>query len=441
MLKKQVLLSLILLLSLSMFLTACAPDREADSSESGNTNNGDGTTAEEPKKPEQLELWVNDEEAQIEAWKEITERYTAETGINVKLTKVSQAEQAQKLAIAGPEGNGPDLFWQPHDRIGDLVIQGLAAPLDDPELGLSDEVLNSFSDAAINAVTFNYEEPFDQNGATDHIYGMPVVIETYALYYNTDLVDEAPQTMDELKSTAAELTNAADDEYGFLFEAKNFYFTFPFFSNYGGYIFGGELNNDTSDIGLATDGAVQGLTYLQSFFDEGLIPQSITPDVMNGLFQDGKVGMVLSGPWSIPDYTKALGDKLATAPIPTINGEGAQSFVGVKSWMLSYYSENKYWAADLASFLTNEESLSTYFEVAGELPPRDDVLEKLADPIYDGFVEQIQHGIPMPNVPEMSQVWEPMNNAHEFIAEGQDVQGVLQGAQEQVENQIKATGQ
>jgi arabinogalactan oligomer/maltooligosaccharide transport system substrate-binding protein len=210
-----------------------------------------------------------------------------------------------------------------------------------------------------------------------------------------------------------------------------------FLKNYNASIFGGEPGNyDPSQINVASQGAVRGFKELQSFFTEGLIPKTINADLVNGLFKEGKAAMVINGPWAIKDYQTALGDKVATAPLPTLNGSPAVSFSGVKSWLVSYYSKNKYWAADLAKFMTNDENSKIYFDNAGEMVPRPTVLDQLNNPINKGFTEQIKHSEPMPNIPEMSQVWDPMGNALQFIAKGNDVQKSLENAAKQITEKI-----
>ncbi|MED3748082.1 ABC transporter substrate-binding protein, partial [Geobacillus stearothermophilus] len=62
------------------------------------------------------------------------------------------------------------------------------------------------------------------------------------------------------------------------------------------------------------------------------------------------------------------------------------------------------------------------------------------DPLIAGFAEQIQYGEPMPNVPEMSQVWEPMSNALQFIAKGENPKAVLGEAVKTIQDKIAASG-
>ncbi|MBP3950027.1 extracellular solute-binding protein [Bacillus suaedae] len=420
MFKKKALLTLVLFITLALMLAACGPQRDEEVAPEENAAEP-VAEGEEPAKPEQLTMWVNDEESQIDAYEAITAKYTEETGIEVELVPFSMLDQTEALSLDGPSGSGPDIFFQPHDRLGDVYLQGLAA-----ELELTEEQLQGYPEGTLDA--FSYE---------GGLYGVPAVIETYGLFYNTDLVPEAPETMEELMEIAANLTNAGQDEYGFLMEATNFYFTYPFLTAEGGYVFGtdadGALQSD--DIGLATEETVKGAELIQSWFTEGYVPNGITGDVMNGLFQDGKVGAVVTGPWSIPDYQAALGDKLAVATLPTMNGEPLNSFSGVKGWLVSEYSDEKFWATDLALFVTNAESSLTYFETAGELPARSDV--ELDDELRNGILAQAEHAVAMPNIPEMSQVWDPMAEALEFISQGDDPEAVLNEAVDQIKEQIE----
>ena len=123
---KKWLFYLVAMILLTSSLTACGPD---DVKKSGGKEEAKSSD-EMPKKPESLTLWVNDEEKQKEALKKMTDKYTEETGIKVEMIPVSMLEQIEKLDVEGPAGNGPDVIFQPHDRIGDLVLRGLVDPVD-----------------------------------------------------------------------------------------------------------------------------------------------------------------------------------------------------------------------------------------------------------------------------------------------------------------------
>ena len=422
-------LGLFFALVLFMVLVACGPDeaKESDKQKDSDAKSGESAEGDMPEKPESLTIWVNAEEKQEQAVKQITDKYTEETGIAVELVPINMLDQVEKLDVEGPAGNGPDIIFQPHDRIGDLAMRGLVDPVD---LG---DVESDYTDIALEAVTYDGD-----------YWGVPAVMETYAMYYNKALVD-APETMEDIMAVAEELTDAGQDKYGFLMEAANFYFVYPFFSGYGAYVFANDGENyDIADVGLANDGAKQGGELVQSWFNNGYIPQDLTPDIMNGLFKEGKVATVLNGPWMVREYQDALGEDLGVVTLPLLdNGENPKSFVGVKSYMLSYYSDNKEWVTDLMKYITNTENSMTYYEMAGEIPPRHDAIENPTiadDEIYSAFAEQTNYGEPMPNVPAMQQVWDPINNALSFISKGEPVDEVMEEAVQTILDNIASSG-
>ncbi|WP_218241029.1 hypothetical protein, partial [Pseudomonas sp. 2822-17] len=57
------------------------------------------TASDVPEKPEVLTMWVNDEDAQLDAYELITERFTEEYGIPVDITPYSMLEQTDGLSL------------------------------------------------------------------------------------------------------------------------------------------------------------------------------------------------------------------------------------------------------------------------------------------------------------------------------------------------------
>ncbi|MGP4039419.1 sugar ABC transporter substrate-binding protein [Gracilibacillus sp. D59] len=424
MFKKKTLWGLLLMVAFVLLLAACAPEREGAEEATGNDKGTENTEgSEEAEKPEELVVWINDEDIAEDIAVQMFDKYTEKTGIEISYQRVALPDQVKELALAGPTGDGPDLFFQPQDSLGDIVAQGLALPID-----YAEEEKSAFTDVAMDAFTYEGD-----------IYGAPVAIETYFTYYNKSLVDTAPETIDDVLAMSKELTDSSKDQYGFLVSPE-FYYLYSFMNAYGGYVFGEENGvYDPTDIGLDNEGSIEGLKKYKEFIDAGVLPKTLTVDVLDGLFKEGKVGMVVSGPWNMPIYKEALGDDLATTPLPKMNGEIAPSFVGVKSWLVSYYSEHPTWAKDLAKFMTNDENSQLYYDVTGELPPRPEILDAVNDPIYAGYTEQVPHGTLMPNIPEMAPVWD-MDVAIELINNGSEVEGAVKDTVQSIKNKIATMG-
>ncbi|MFB4160998.1 extracellular solute-binding protein [Geomicrobium sp. JSM 1781026] len=402
---------------LVLVLAACAPDRE----EEAVTETPDG---EAPEKPDTLHVWIHEEDDHIAAMEEIFAAYTEETGIEIEYAQMSAIDQSENIALDGPAGTGPDIYHIAHNGIGSQAAQNLAAPI---ELDAEQEA--RFTEESIEGLTYEGQ-----------LYGIPFVSETTALLVNENIVNELPTTVDELENIAESETNVSNDEYGFLADTTEMYFAYPFLTGFGGYIF-----SDDGDIGLNNEGTVRGAELLQSWHSNNWIPTSIDGEIQDGLFIEGNVGVSLTGPWNIPSYARGIGEEnLRSAPLPELpNGEIASSFVTFKSWVLSPFSDEDYWAQDLMHFITNDTNNMEYYRETNELPAVTHLLEDpeiTDDPLIQGFAEQIQHGTAMPNTPEADQVWYPINDALQFIAEGQDIQEVLDEAVERIEENIEMMG-
>ncbi|MBA4493231.1 extracellular solute-binding protein [Paenactinomyces guangxiensis] len=417
MFKKCFLISMVLVLAMGL-LAACGPKRDPNA----------GQAAE--GKPDKLVVWENaDQGEQIAHTKKLAAEFEKKTGIKVEVVPVSLLKQQEKLTLDGPAGKGADLVTWPHDNLGQAVVKGLVQPIK-----VDDSVTGQYEEGSIRALTYDGK-----------LMGLPKVTESIALIYNKKLMPKPPETFEELYQFAKANTKPAEKKYGVLFEAANLYYTHFLISANGGYIFkdqGGKL--DPNDIGLNNPGTVKALTEVQKWYKEGLIPQGVTADVINGLFKEGKVAAVINGPWAIRDYQSANID-LGVAPLPKVNGKDAQTLTGVKGWYLSAYSKSPKYATELMQFLTSKEALKTRFEQTGEIPPHKELLADpmiTNDPVVNGFAEQAKFGVPMPSIPEMFQVWTPINDAHNFIASGkQSPEQALNQAVKLVKEQIKVQKQ
>ncbi|KKO50843.1 extracellular solute-binding protein [Paenibacillus sp. DMB20] len=421
--KKMVLLLLSLTVVLS--LAACGPKRDAEQAKP-DTDSAQQQEGGMPPKPERLKIWGPENEPELKSMQAITKKFTEKTGIDVEVVPFNPREQAKAFSLDGPADRGPDLWSATHNSMGRNVLQGLAEPFQ-----ISEEQISEYSPEAIQAVTIDGK-----------IYNLPMVIETTALFYNKELMPKAPETWEELEKFALEFTDVSKDEYGLLFDATNFYYANMFLQGNGGYIFGydKDAGYNVDDIGLNNEGAVKGANLIKSWFEKGLIPESINGDVIDGLFKEGKVAAVVSVPSSIKNYESALKDKLGAVPLPKLaNGQRPPSFLGVKGLVLSPFSKHKEWATELALFITNDENGATHFEMAGEIPARPGILESdliTKHPYFSAVAEQAKFATPTPNNPEISQTWEPMKNALVFLAKGQNTKEVLDEAVVQIKEQI-----
>ncbi|OIJ10500.1 maltose ABC transporter substrate-binding protein [Anaerobacillus alkalilacustris] len=424
---KFLLLSFLMLMLLT--LVACGGNDDASKEDTdGAVDNG---VSEEndfdfeivPEEGAELLFWSEGEE-NLDWAREMAEAFEAEYGVPVQVEEVNQEDAPERLATDGPSGLAGDVFASTHDRIGRAISAGLVLENFWPE-----EYEAEFMDAAIQATSFD-----------NVLYGYPARIETYALYYNKDLVETAPITMDELIEVAKELNNEIDR--GFLMEPGNFYFTYGFFGGYGGYVFG-DNNTDVNEIGLNNEGSVKAVELIKKLRDEvapGVAAEDITYDVRTSLFETGDMAFDINGPWAIQGYRSA-GINFGIAPLPVLdNGQNPKSFSGAGAFYVNAYTPYPDAAALFAQFITSEESLLKLYETVGHLPPRLALLDNeliQSNPFAVAFLEQAEHAVPMPNVAEMPLVWGPMEAAvNEVWNNDVDIQEALDRAVNTIENAI-----
>ncbi len=421
------LLNVMLVVVLVLSIAACS---------SGNNDTGGGNTpasGEQPSADQQLtpeegaELLVWESEGLEGEWLQyVGEQFEKEYGIPVKYEAVTHADAPGKLQTDGPAGLGADVFAAPHDHLGSMISSGLILENSFPE-----EYNNEFLRASIDGTTYD-----------GTLYGFPTAIETYALFYNKDLVKKVPETFDEMIEQAKALTNVQENKYGFMMEAANFYYIYSFMGGYGGYVFG-ENNTNPEEIGLNSEGAVKGAKLLQRLHNE-VLPlkiEDITYDVKNSLFDEGKLAFDINGPWAVAGHRDA-GVNFGVAPLPKLdNGKSPTSFSGIRALYINSYTKYPVASTLFAQFATSEEMLLKRFEITGQIPPRTSLLENETiknDEISAAFLEQAQHAVPMPNIPEMVGVWEPMAAALTTIwNDNADPQQALDNAVTQLKETIQ----
>ena len=397
----------------------------------GGTDSGSSDTSSEGgKKPTKIVIWEDTEKA--ETTKAAAKAFEEKEGVKVEVKEVKMTDQQKKVALDGPAGKGPDIILLPHDQIGTVVDQGLIAELKDGE-----KALEPFIDTAKSAVTFDGK-----------VYGYPKAVETPILLFNKDELKEAPASMDDLYKISTE--QKKDGKYGFLALWDNFYFAHGPIGGYGGYVFkdnGGKL--DPADIGLNNKGAVEGMDYIGKWYKEGLFPKGLIGggggQAMDQLFGDKKAVAVMNGPWAVASY-KEKGINLGASALPKLpNGEAIKTFVGVKTYAVSAYSENQEWAEKFLASLTGEENAKAMFEKYNEIPPVTSLQEDATikdNEVAAAVFAQSKDGVPMPNIAEMGQVWEPMAAALQLVATNkQDAQKSADDAVKQIKQQIEANNQ
>lgn len=363
-----------------------------------------------------LTIWTN-MSVEADTIQKYADEWGEANGYEVEI--VHQSPSVQQFAQAVKSASGPDaVIGIPNDQLADYVNAGLAAKV--PE-GLYED--SDFSDAAIQACYVNGDR-----------YAAPLCVETTALFYNTDLVTEVPATWEEL-------VEQASAGGGVQFDATSIYYDLGFVRACGGYIF--QYQNgayDTSDIGLANEGAVQAYEFINDLCGKyQVISNDVTADIARSNFQNGKCAYFIGGPWDIDGFTSA-GTPFAVCEMPTFHGQPFVTPVGTQISFVSSESSRKDQAWELILYLIDHGALEMY-EAGDRIPAKlsDQEMDVIQNNEYSqAFITQINLGEPMPTVSEMGQLWSIHTNnirsmwAGELSAE-EAAQNMVRQLQEAIE--------
>ncbi|MGP0586302.1 sugar ABC transporter substrate-binding protein [Paenibacillus timonensis] len=402
-------LTLVAALSLVISITACGSNNNGGNNGSANApanqtentgNTGTGNASAESIVPEdgaELVVWESKEEKAFT--EEIAKQFTEKYGVNVKIEEVAPTDQIGKLTQDGPSGLAADVLIVPHDHLGNAATSGLILAND----VFAEETTKNNTEASIQGATFD-----------GTLYGYPRAAETMALYYNKSILPEAPKDFSDVIEFSKTFTDKSKNKYGIMWEVGNMYFNYPFIASTGGYLFGDNGTNP-DDIGLTTDGAIESMKVFQSLKE--ILPINsgdINPDIKRSLFNEGDVAMDINGPWELAGYKAALGDNLGLAPYPSINGKTAITFSGIKIWVVNSFTKYPNAAKLFANFASSKDAQLLLNEKVGAVPTNLEALESdqiKNDPYVSAFAEQAKNSQPMPSIPEMANVWAPVNAA------------------------------
>ena len=128
---------------------------------------------------------------------EAAKAFEKENGVKINIKTGDALGGLDNLSLDNQSKKAPDVMMAPYDRVGGLGSDGQLA-----EVTLNKD---SHTDKTTEALVTNGGK----------VYGAPAVIETLVLYYNKDLVSEAPKTFGDLENLAK------DSKYDFASEPGN----------------------------------------------------------------------------------------------------------------------------------------------------------------------------------------------------------------------------
>ena len=325
----------------------------------------------------------------------VVEAFNLQHDDRIELVAHQSDKFIAEIERAIPIGRGPDLFIWAHDKIGPWAERGLVAPID---VRLTADSRSEYLKNCLEAMRLR-----------GRIWGLPFAFETLILYYNKSLIAEPPRTTAALIEAGRRISNRAEDRWGLVYERGNFYYHAMWLHGFGARVFDAE-----GRITLFTPELVRSLEFARDLATiHGVVPDTVDWNRQMTLFNEGRAGMLISGPWAFGSIDRDRVD-LGIAPLPVIDatGEPAMPFLGVKGVFINARTRNQAAAFRAARFLTSGYAGQVMNLMAGYLPANKAAYNYPAvasDPITARFKRQALFAIPMPAIPAMARVWKTMN--------------------------------
>ncbi|RQO62073.1 maltose/maltodextrin ABC transporter substrate-binding protein MalE [Paucibacter sp. KBW04] len=356
------------------------------------------------KPPEPLVIWFTVEGAK--GMRRVGEAFTAATGVPVVVE--TPDEGPAKFQQAASAGKGPDIYLYSHDRIGEWVAGGLLHAVTPPPRLLRDI------------------DPMAWDGFQwrQRLWGYPLALEALTLVYNKALLPTPPQNFEQVFALDARLRPSGRS--AILWDYSNCYFSWPLLAAHGGYAFKRRADGsyDAQDCGVDGPGVRVGAELLARMIREGLMPVGSGYAEMEAAMAQGRVAMMINGPWSWVNLQRA-GVDFGIARIPAVAGRPAAPYVGVKGVMINRATRQRELAVEfIEHYLLSPAGLRLIdqAEPIGAPASRSFYAELAAQPGKGervvGIMASARDGVPTPCIPEMGRFWSAMKSALLNLSEG-----------------------
>ena len=296
---------------------------------------------------------------------DLATRFSQENEQGITVQHLPQPEYLQKLNTAAAGQALPEMTVVRADDIAEMAARNVLKPM-------SEEALAAVGGSDIGGQF--PEQVWNVGEYRGNRLAVPLDVHPLVLYYNKDLFQQAgleepgtePMTREEFEQAAEALNKdgVAGWAIGTLFSADTLFQTLV--RQYGGQLY----NEDGTEVAYNSEEGVRALTYIRD------MKQKYTPQVAGAgdpevkLFQQGRAGMVLHGPWHISDMQKL--PFVGFAPVPQFGDEYA---VWGGSHQLALTTEDPAKQAAAGCWIGWLSANSAEWAKAGQLPVRQSVLE------------------------------------------------------------------
>ncbi len=287
-----------------------------------------------------------------------------------------------------------DVTWLPK-----YAAAGWMVPLED-----------YFNDNDINELATGAREG---NSYNDHLYRWPLTADMGLLYYRTDLMDQPPETPEDLILMSQSLQKNQKVDWGYVWQGRQYEgLSCVYLEMIDG--FGGDwLQTSTNQIGLNSTPGVEAAAWLQDLIDQGVSPEAVTNYAESEALQSFKVGdsaFMRNWPYAWAELQKSDSAVKGNVGITTMVAEPGHSTATLGSWGLAVLQGSSHVEASIEAirFLTSESAQKELFLKYGYTPTQQRVFDDpqllQESPILAEFGKALKVAKPRPQTPLYAQI-------------------------------------
>ncbi len=378
----------------------------------------------------------------------IIEKFEEETGAKVNTELYAHSDYLELLQVKLPSGSDEyDVIGVDVPLVASYATKGWISSVDEY---FTEEEKAQFASAALEA------------GTWDGVFYAPAMnSSSQLLWYNTALLEEAgvevPEnsvenrlTWEQVVDMAKRTLEAVDPDGtkgigGIAFEQVSRTYQMNQIPNSLG-------GKNIGDDGYTAEGVInspewiEGATWYQNLFNEGVALKGFTADDCADFFQAGKIVFIVAGTWT-DNNCKANGvESYGYAPVPAFEGHEDQVGTPTGSWHFGIpaNSQNKDLAAAFIKYMSIGEGNELWLEANGDVPATVAGAEKImnsedaAEYMKIAAYESANTAVPRALTPGYTEYDTIIQNTWEDIKNGSDVTESLNNAAAKIESVMES---
>ena len=377
----------------------------------------------------------------------IIAKFEEETGAKVNMELYAHSDYLEMLQVKLPsESDDYDVIGVDVPLVASYATKGWIAPMGSY---FTDDEKAQFASSALDA------------GTWDGVFYCPAMnSSSQLLWYNTELLGEAgvevPESSVENRLTWEQVVDMAKKTLevvdpdgtkgigGIAFEQVSRTYQMNQIPNSLG---GKNIGDDgyTAQGIINDDAWIEGATWYQNLFKDGIALQGFTADDTGSFFQAGKIVFLIGGTWTDTNCKNEEMDTYGYAPVPAFEGHEDQVGTPTGSWHfgIPVNAKNKDLAAEFIKYMSIGEGNELWLEANGDVPATiagaDKIMndENAEEYMKIAAYESSNTAVPRALTPGYTEYDTIIQNTWEDIKNGSDVTESLNNAAEKIEGAME----